>query len=186
MSLDASMDDMMRMSFDELRGCLQPAHTGTYQTAVPGIHSRPTHRAPVIVRARTQQPLPLASPDRPQELDVYLHGPRAEDFVAIGVSCVEAQSAEAMCEGRRDFLWFEELAPAVRQRKRLVFVAPRGGRCRSAQIQAYYARSLGRWLSEEKTDGAGRPYGELRDEDPTLRKKFTKAQAAAILSFGGF
>lgn len=168
-----SMDDMMRMSFDELRGCLHPAHAGTYSETIPIMHSRTPHQARM-------------APDRPQELDVYLYGPRAEDHVTIGVSCVEARSAEAMCKGRRDFVLFEELAPAVRERKRLVFVVPVGAHCRSAQVQVYYAQSLGRWLSEEKTDGAGRPYGEMRDEDPMLKKKFTKAQTTAILSFGGF
>ena len=48
----------------------------------------------------------------------------------------------------------------------------------------YLASSLAQWLHEEKTDGAGRPYGETKDEDPTLRKHFTREQILAIMSFG--
>ena len=66
------------------------------------------------------------------------------------------------------------------------FVLPMGApRKELKQAQAYLAESLARWLSEEKTDGAGRPYGEVKDEDPTLRKHFTRAQINAIRSFGG-
>ena len=39
-------------------------------------------------------------------------------------------------------------------------------------------------LREGKVDGAGRPFGELKDEEPTLRKPFTRAQLEAILAFG--
>ena len=50
--------------------------------------------------------------------------------------------------------------------------------------QAYLANSIASWLGEEKTDGAGRPYGETKDEDPTLRKHFTREQMQAIRAFG--
>jgi hypothetical protein len=185
----ASMDDMTHMSFDELRECLHPAHEA-HRAAIPVIHVRATHHTQRGMRTHAlplrTRALPLSAADGPRELDVYLHGPRAGNHVTMGVSCLDAQRAEAMCKGRRDFVLFEELASAVREQKRLVFVVPFGAPCCRAQVQVYYARSLGRWLSEEKTDGTGRPYREMKDEDPTLRKKFTKAQIAAVLSFAGF
>ena len=52
------------------------------------------------------------------------------------------------------------------------------------QAQVYLASSLAGWLREQKTDGSGRPYGECKDEDPTLRKHFTRAQILAIRAFG--
>lgn len=68
--------------------------------------------------------------------------------------------------------------------QRIVVVTPRGESRELKGGQVYYAASLARWLSEQKTDGAGRPYGETKDEDPTLRKKFTRAQIEAIMRFG--
>ena len=58
-----------------------------------------------------------------------------------------------------------------------MLVASKGDR-NAKGMQVYLAESLGQWLGEQKVDGAGRPYGETKDEDPTLRKHFTRAQAA--------
>jgi hypothetical protein len=68
-------------------------------------------------------------------------------------------------------------ATAVKEGRRLVLVASKGDR-NAKGMQVYLAESLGQWLGEQKVDGAGRPYGETKDEDPTLRKHFTRAQAA--------
>ena len=67
-------------------------------------------------------------------------------------------------------------ATAVKEGRRLVLVASKGDR-NAKGMQVYLAESLGQWLGEQKVDGAGRPYGETKDEDPTLRKHFTRAQA---------
>ena len=58
------------------------------------------------------------------------------------------------------------------------------GRGALASSQVYLASSFARWLREGKVDGAGRPFGEVKDEEPTLRKHFTRAQLEAILAFG--
>ena len=73
----------------------------------------------------------------------------------------------------------------MRDGRRLVVVAPLGaGRGALASSQVYLASSFARWLREGKVDGAGRPFGEVKDEEPTLRKHFTRAQLEAILAFG--
>ena len=91
----------------------------------------------------------------------------------------------AACEGKRDFILFEPLDGAVKENRRIVLVLPlTAGRNDVKQAQAYLAASLSSWLKEQKTDGSGRPYGECKDEDPTLRKHFTRAQILAIRAFG--
>ena len=130
------------------------------------------------------RPQTLVIPDHSQELQVYLCGPGAK--AAAGVDVLDARAATIACAGKNDFILFESLDEAARQGKRVVLVLPRGAaRSELPRAQAYLAESLGRWLSEEKTDGAGQPYGEVKDEDPTLRKHFTRAQINAIRSFGG-
>ena len=43
----------------------------------------------------------------------------------------------------------------------------------------------GKALSHRVGDGSPcRPYGETKDEDPTLRKHFTRDQIFAIMAFG--
>ena len=96
-----------------------------------------------------------------------------------------ARAAAAACEGKRDFILFEPLDNAVKENRRLVLVLPLGTDARAVkQAQVYLASSLASWLKEQKTDGSGRPYGECKDEDPTLRKHFTREQILAIASFG--
>ena len=102
-----------------------------------------------------------------------------------GVVALDAAAAAAAATGKRDFVLIEPLDDAVRDGRRLVVVAPRGaGRGALASSQVYLASSFARWLREGKVDGAGRPFGELKDEEPTLRKPFTRAQLEAILAFG--
>ena len=98
---------------------------------------------------------------------------------------VDAKTAEVACKGKRDFILFEPLDDAVRQGRRLILVLQLGaGRNELQQAQCYLASSLGDWLNEQKTDGSGRAYGESKDEDPTLRKHFTRSQILAIRKFG--
>ena len=93
--------------------------------------------------------------------------------------------AAAACQGKRDFILFEPLDDAVKTSRRIVLVLPLNTGSRDIkQAQAYLASSLASWLKEQKTDGSGRPYGESKDEDPTLRKHFTRAQILAIRAFG--
>ena len=68
---------------------------------------------------------------------------------------------------------------AVRDGRRIVLVTLKGDGPALRGVQVYLAESLGRWLAERKTDGAGRPYDETKDQDPTLRKFFTRAQVRA-------
>ena len=101
----------------------------------------------------------------------------------LWLAAAALRTAAAACEGKNDFILFEPLASAVQENRRLVLVMPLGSRS-AKQAQAYLASSLASWLREQKTDGSGRPYGECKDEDPTLRKHFTRAQIVAIREFG--
>ena len=126
---------------------------------------------------------PATVPDHKQELDVYFHGPGAAS--AAGIGTLDPKLVAMACKGKRDFILFEDLDNAVNDGRRLVIVMPMGTSQRDIQrAQVYLASSLARWLSEQKTDGAGRPYGECKDEDPTLRKFFTRAQINSIRRFG--
>ena len=116
---------------------------------------------------------------------VFFFGSGAAEHARGGISVLDAQRAIAACAGKNDFILFEPLEDAVRMNKRVVVTAPLGGSQALRSSQAYFAESLAKWLSEEKVDGAGRAYGETRDEDPTLRKKLSRAQIQAILRFGG-
>ena len=103
-------------------------------------------------------------------------------------AALPADNAEATVQRLQLFrlrsdVQFEPLDDAVRKQSRLVAVLPMGSRA-EAGAQVYLAESLAQWLSEQKVDGAGRPYGETKDEDPTLRKHFTRAQIEAIVRFG--
>ena len=132
---------------------------------------------------------PLVIPDHPQELQVFLCGKGAADAARSNsgqqVGVLDPKLAATACRGKRDFILFEPLDDAAGQGMPLVIVLPLGApRTELGQAQVYLASSLARWLKEQKTDGSGRPYGECKDEDPTLRKHFTRAQINAILSFG--
>ncbi|KAL1521564.1 hypothetical protein AB1Y20_021223 [Prymnesium parvum] len=179
-----SMDDMMRMSFDELRSQVNPLPSsmsthlglttgGRHGIAAIGMHSSVPRGQPVI-------------PNHPRELEVYFCGPGAESLAAKhrSVSVIDKPRAANVCKGRRDFILFEPLDDCVKEGRRLVIVASLGRGQDLKDAQVYLASSLSRWLSEEKTDGSGRPYGETKDEDPTLRKHFTREQIVAIMSFG--
>ena len=195
----------MNMSFDEMRNEVAPAARSV--TAMPqmmgggsmmpqvmggggGMASMLTHagRGSMMRGGMSALPPPTAQvPDHPQQLQVYLHGPGADKLArgGGGISLIDPAQVEAACKGKRDFILFEDLDGAVREGRRLVLVTPMGVRPGELkQAQAYLASSLARWLSENKVDGAGRPYGECKDEDPTLRKHFTRAQIQAIRSFG--
>ena len=166
MSMQPSMDDMMNMSFDELRSSIAPA-------------------GPTQTRA-LRMPTPEV-PDHAQELDVYLAGPGADEACARarGVGALDAGRADAACRGKRDFILFENLdqalaptahwsrapfdamarAQAASAGQRVVVVTERGSRPPDG-AQAYLATSLARWLNEQKTDGAGRCAPAARPRSP--------------------
>lgn len=181
----ASMDDMMGMSFDALREEVAPSSAlPTHTQGGPALQLSHAHAS--FGASPQQQPRQLVMRDHRQELDVYLSGPGAERFArAPGVAKLDGASAAAACSGKNDFILFEALDGAVRAGKRLVLVTPMGaGRgALKGGAQAYLAGSISQWLSEAKTDGAGRPYGETKDEDPTLRKRFTREQMGAVHDF---
>ena len=158
----------MRMSFDELRATMAPAQgLGAGQAAAL--------RSPAEV------------PENPHELDVLFCGPGADAASAStrgAVGTLKRERAIDACKGKRDIFAFDPLDEALAAGKRVVLVAPRGSGGTLPSAQAYLATSLSRWLHEEKTDGEGRPYGEVKDEDPTLKKKFTRAQVLAVQRFG--
>jgi len=189
------MDDMMNASFDDLRSHVAPASrsavmpgaaTGSMLTlggGGGGGFGRSTMPALMSSSGGHSRPHTLVIPDHPQELQVYLCGSGAK--AVAGVEVLDARAAATACAGKNDFILFEPLDEAARQGRKLVIVLPRGApRSELPRAQAYLAESLARWLSEEKTDGAGRPYGEVKDEDPTLRKHYTRAQINAIRAFG--
>ena len=180
---------MMNMSFDQLREEVNPAATMVppAQMTMQMIGSSSMGGRHPSLEHRTNRPRSLMMADHPQELSVYFFGPGAESASrARGVELLDAKSAASACKGKRDFILFEPLDGAVKEGKRLVIVAPLGaGRAAlTGGAQAYLANSIASWLGEEKTDGAGRPYGETKDEDPTLRKHFTREQMQAIRAFG--
>lgn len=189
------MDEMMNASFDDLRREVAPAARTMAMPGAMGGSSMLTFGGGGFggsAMGRTGMPgaltmgrsQTLVVPDHPQQLDVLLCGPGAK--AAQGVEVLDVRTAAKACVGKNDFILFEPLDEAIRQNKRVVLVLPRGApRSELPRAQAYLAESLARWLSEEKTDGAGRPFGETKDEDPTLRKFFTRAQINAIRSFGG-
>ena len=188
---------MMNMSFDDLRGEV----ASNARTVMPGgmtmgagsMLGGPSH-ALGLMGGRSQPQLtmhapvmPLVITDHPQELHVFLSGDGAEGHARSNnqLGVLEPAHAMAACKGKRDFIMFEPLDDAVRKGTRLVLVLPVSSpKSDVKQAQVYLASSLARWLKEQKTDGSGRPYGECKDEDPTLRKHFTRAQINSILAFG--
>lgn len=175
--------DMMNASFDDLRAEVAPAARSVAAGSALTFGGGGGLGGVQALMGGSAEPRTLYVSDHPQELDVYFHGAGATP--SDGVSVVDASGAAAACKGKNDFILFEPLDEALREGHRLVFVAPRGApRSELPRAQAYLATSLARWLSEPKTDGAGRPYGEVKDEDPTLRKHFTRAQIRAIRTFG--
>lgn len=182
------MDDMMSMSFDDLRGHVAPAATTVNPQAAMSMltfgNASGAHPGGSLLLGGP--PRTVEIPDHAQELQVFLFGPGAEKFGrTAGVGVLDAKMTQAACHGKRDFILFEPLDDAVRDGSRIVLVLPLGaGRGEIKQAQAYLASSLARWLGEQKTDGSGRPYGESKDEDPTLRKHFTRAQILTIREFG--
>ena len=189
-----SMDDMMSMSFDELRGQVHTAVASTPAASLRALGGGSFGAMPSLAAsARPQLTMPLRVRDHAPALDVYFSGPGAADAARRtaggrsggGVVALDAAAAAAAAKGKRDFVLFEPLDDAVRDGRRLVIVAPLGaGRGALASSQVYLASSFARWLREGKVDGAGRPFGEVKDEEPTLRKHFTRAQLEAILAFG--
>ena len=117
-----SMDDMMNMSFDELRSSIAPA-------------------GPTQTRA-LRMPTPEV-PDHAQELDVYLAGPGADEACGRGsgahgaVRALDPDRADAACLGKRDFILFENLdqAPTAR-RGATPRLTPRRARRRPALASA--------------------------------------------------
>ena len=183
------MDDMMSMSFDQLRGEVAPnaATTiapgqsilgGTAATLMGG-------GGPALLMGGSRQ---VRVPDHRMELRVLFHGPDAQRAAADSggsVQVADAKTAAAAVVGKRDFILFEPLDGAVKGGRRLVLVLPLSAGSRDIQqAQAYLASSLASWLKEQKTDGSGRPYDECKDEDPTMRKHFTRQQILAIRDFG--
>ena len=117
--MQPSMDDMMNMSFDELRSSIAPA-------------------GPTQNRA-LRMPTPEV-PDHAQELDVYLAGPGADEASAHARGAVRALDparADAACLGKRDFILFENLdqAPTAR-RGATPRLTPRRARRRPALASA--------------------------------------------------
>ena len=181
------MDDMMSMSFDQLRGEVAPnAATalsgGSMLTGGGAMATLMGGGAPALLMGSGR----VEVPDHPAELRVLFHGPDAQRAAADGgVQVADAKTASAASAGKRDFILFEPLDGAVKENRRLVIVLPlAAGAGDIRQAQVYLASSLAGWLREQKTDGSGRPYGECKDEDPTLRKHFTRAQILAIRAFG--
>ena len=112
-----SMDDMMNMSFDELRANVNPGVMPTtggrgaalsFHGAAPSLLAGPPP-APVV-------------PDHPHELDVYLSGPGAESACAGAprgqLAALASKQAQEACAGKRDFILFEDLDNAGAQRSR--------------------------------------------------------------------
>ena len=106
-------------------------------------------------------------------------GARAEEL-----SPLPPDRALKACKGKKDFILFEDMDDAVRDGQRVVLVTLKGDGRALRGVQTYLAESLARWLGEQKLDGAGKPYGETKDQDPTLRKFFTRAQNTAIQNWG--
>ena len=186
----------MSMSFDELRREVDPVHTAVASTPAASLRAlgggsfgaMPS----LAASARPQLTMPLRVRDHAPALDVYFSG-RAPPTrrgarpaaAAAAASSRSTRRRRRAAKGKRDFVLFEPLDDAVRDGRRLVIVAPLGaGRGALASSQVYLASSFARWLREGKVDGAGRPFGEVKDEEPTLRKPFTRAQLEAILAFG--
>ena len=145
-------------------------------------------RTPPMLMGGSMVPRRLEVPDHRMELRVLFFGPDAQHSAGASsgsVQVADAKMAAMACEGKRDFILFEPLDGAVKENRRLVLVLPLSAGSRDIkQAQAYLASSLASWLKEQKTDGSGRPYGECKDEDPTLRMHFTRAQILAIRAFG--
>lgn len=126
-----SMDEMMGMSFDELRSTTAAATMmGSQQLLASTTGPRASSQRP---------PLPPAViPDHPHELDVFLSGPGAEKQCARGVSTLSASEAEVACRGKNDFILLEPLDAAVREQRRLVIVMPlNAGRSSLSSSQAH-------------------------------------------------
>ena len=186
---------MMNMSFDDLRNEVAPPARTTMgahsvgqgaMLGFSGMGSAMGGLPSLMMGMDAHGSGPAVIPDHRKELDVYFYGPGSDKFTKVaGVSQIDQRSAMAASSGKRDFILFEPLDNAAREGQRLVIVTPMGaGVAAMRQAQVYLASSLSQWLSEQKVDGSGRPYGETKDEDPTLRKHFTRAQITAILDFG--
>ena len=182
----------MNMSFDQLRGEVAP---NAATTIAPGsVMSMGGRGGPSMLMGGGGPALLMGGsrrvevPDHAPELRVLFFGPEAQKSAASAskdVQVVDGKVAAAACEGKNDFILFEPLDKAVRDNRRLVLVLPLNASSRDIkQAQVYLASSLSSWLKEQKTDGSGRPYGECKDEDPTLRKHFTRGQILAIRAFG--
>ena len=188
----SSMDDMMNMSFDQLRGEVsQNASTVVNHGSMfrgGGGSMLMGGAAPALLMGGSAAANIVEIPDHRMELRVLFFGPGAQQAAASAgnaVQVADTRAATAACEGKRDFILFEPLDGAVRENRRLVIVLPLDASSRDInRAQVYLASSLASWLQEQKTDGSGRPYGECKDEDPTLRKHFTRAQILAVRSFG--
>ena len=178
----SSMDDMMSMSFDQLSSTVNPG-MGVAATSGPGGSlALGFGGGPALLTAAP------TIPNHPHELDVFLSGPGAEAACrgarAEELSPLPPDRALKACKGKKDFILFEDMDDAVRDGQRVVLVTLKGDGRALRGVQAYLAESLARWLGEQKLDGAGKPYGETKDQDPTLRKFFTRAQNTAIQNWG--
>lgn len=177
----SSMDDMMNMSFDQLSSTINPG-----MSVASAGHSAPGALSfgggPALLTAAP------TIPNHPHELDVFFSGPGAEAACrgarAEELSPLPPDKALKACKGKKDFILFEDMEDAVRDGRRVVLVTLKGDGKALRGVQAYLAESLSRWLGEQKLDGAGRPYGETKDQDPTLRQFFTKSQNTAIQNWG--
>lgn len=185
------MDDMMSMSFDQLRGEVSPNAQTVVAAGRPmiggGSVAPMSLMGPGAAHTLMGGPAPrrVEVPDHQQELHVLFFGPDAQRAAGSAVQVADARTAAAACVGKRDFILFEPLDSAVKANQRLVIVLPLSAGAHDInQAQVYLASSLASWLQEQKTDGSGRPYGECKDQDPTLRKHFTRNQILAIRSFG--
>ena len=89
----ASMDDMMNMSFDELRANVAPA---AHSVVPPSMLTHGGSRGGPSLMSRSAAlpflpPQIVEVPDHPQELQVFLHGPGADRIKRAGISVLDAQ-----------------------------------------------------------------------------------------------
>lgn len=192
----ASMDEMMGMSFDQMRASMGPAHSSASHAALSAHRSGGDASMPLplgsalgtgmLTMSAAPPSGPVEIPDHRQELDVYFVGPGAAEAAsgAAGLSSLDAARAEGVCAGKSDFSELEALDAAVRRGERVVIAVNRGDRSLKS-AQAYLATSIARWLSERQPDGAGRLTGVSKNVDPATRKHFTRRQIQAIVDFAG-
>jgi hypothetical protein len=214
----ASMDDMLGMSFDQLRTTLATPASGHIPRAIERLPAGPSAAPSSSWRTVTFMPgtnlsgtslpgtgltqltgvtqlsqafgVPLGPaqiPDHRQELIVWLVGPGASRLgnparAAPGVAARTVAEALPLVEGRQDFATFERVELLLRRGERVIVTLAKGDR-EGKTAQGCRAASLGAWLRQRRTDGAGRPTRETRNEEPLTRKRFTRAQIEAILAF---